>query len=692
MEFLPFAGIAFLIITTLILAQQVAKQSEFLTAAAPLLLNLKLLSYLLPNIIVVALPFALLLGAIITLNRLSADSELVSIRASGLAPLALSSPLLLAACGATLISLATTHYYGPWTLRQLRWAKHHIIREMLGLQIKPKTFNTYFPGYLIYVQGIDHSTGIWQGVFIIKKNTDQSPSLLTAAEGVIRITEATHPTIEAQLSQGLSLETASAPNKHNLVAFNKLTIKLSDTGPAPTATNTPVQEMSTAELAERIAIPQTNREKLQASIEYHKRFAVPFACLTLMLLAISIGSQTARHSGRTVGIAIGFAIAVTYYLVFIVGQNLALSGALPPIAGTWMANVICTGLALTISHLQLRLKAASGLPFRRRMSPTGSPFISKHTGRPTQRRLTNLINYLLLSELLQYSLLALSILILTSITFTLFDLIPAITSRGVSTQYALAYLGYLTPQIAYYLTPFALLLGILTAYSLLSRSSQITALLASGQSWLRLSLPILLIALAATIMLPILSEKILPYTNREQDARYHQIKGRQLEQATLAFGQKWVYGTNHTIYSYQYLDTDNRLLNTTAYQLDPNNYLLREMTYASQASRLTDTSWEIPSGHRYLIGSQGLLQASPSPDRPLTLVIPDGPDLFRRTVNEAAKMNRAELELYLRHLHAIGAPTTDLRIDLGSREEEVFPLELPHPDGPSHPFCSNPYA
>jgi len=278
-----------------------------------------------------------------------------------------------------------------------------------------------------------------------------------------------------------------------------------------------------------------------------------------------------------------------------------------------------------------------------------------------------------MSELVQYFALATAILVLTSIIFTLFDLIPAITRSGVTTKYAAAYLCYLTPQIVYFVTPFALLLAILTSYNVLSRSNQITALYASGQSTLRLGLPILMGTVFVISSLFLLSENILPQANREQDTRYHKIKGRKLEQATLAFGQKWVYGLNDSIYSYQFRDRDNHLLNTTVYRLDPTSSLLREVFYVGEASlTATPNAWQVLSGWNYVIRDNLTIQFQPLPAKSNLLEIQDGPGIFKRTVNESTKMSYTELSAYLNHLKRIGAPTTELRIDL--EKKRAFPF------------------
>ena len=55
----------------------------------------ELLLLTLPNIVVLTLPMSLLFGILIAVGRLSSDSELIAMRASGISLLALYRPILL---------------------------------------------------------------------------------------------------------------------------------------------------------------------------------------------------------------------------------------------------------------------------------------------------------------------------------------------------------------------------------------------------------------------------------------------------------------------------------------------------------------------------------------------------------------------------------------------------------------------
>jgi lipopolysaccharide export system permease protein len=668
-EAIPPVLLSLLILTLLILAQQVGRLSDILFAPGiTISIFLQAVLFLTPPILTITLPFSLLLGLTVALNRLSADSELTALHGHGLSLLSLSYPLLAMGLLSTILSGYLTLKLVPYSMQQLRALKKHILLQSLGIQIKPKTFITSFPNYLLYIQDIDQTTGSWRGVFLLHKPSEASSRILTATSGQLRLKETPPASLEVNLFQGISLLLNDGRIRGEVAAFGNLHIKLTEIeknfSSLETEATVPVQELPTSQvLQNRRSLPPTS-SRHQLDVELHKRLALPLACLVLTYIALQIGTRGPRHAGKTLGLAIGFSGAIFYYLVFIAGQNLALSGFLPPAAGVWLANLAFTTLGVLLTTAQISFRSPSfHLPalLTRKITLATSP-------QRLYPPITNLVDYLLLSEMLKFLALTLIILVSISLVFTLFDILPAAVRSGVGLTYAITYLCYLTPQIAYYTAPFALLLAILTTYSLLAKTNQITALSASGHSTYRLILPVLAETALVMMAMTLLAETILPYTNREQDNRYHRIKGRRIEQATLAFGQKWAYGLNNTIYSFQYLSDNNQLLNTTAYHLDPESFLLRGVTYARNAQLAVHPFWGARDSWHLTLQRDLTVSTLPA----ASLEIPDGPELFRRTVNESAKMNRSDLESYLRHLERIGAPTTALRIDLERKRSFPF--------------------
>src|SRR5262249_27794045 len=85
--------------------------------------------------------------------------------------------------------------------------------------------------------------------------------------------------------------------------------------------------------------PTDRRQRLQLIAERHKRFALPCACLVFALTGVALGLAVSRGS-RSSGLVIGIGVTLSYYLLEIVGENMARQGAIWPALGIWMPNLI----------------------------------------------------------------------------------------------------------------------------------------------------------------------------------------------------------------------------------------------------------------------------------------------------------------------------------------------------------------
>src|SRR5215210_2180554 len=92
-EILPLSSIPFIALTILVFIQQAGKYLaivlSFNTSAQTKFI---FLGSLIPGIVIITLPVSLLLGAVISCSRLSADGELTASQSLGISPLALASP------------------------------------------------------------------------------------------------------------------------------------------------------------------------------------------------------------------------------------------------------------------------------------------------------------------------------------------------------------------------------------------------------------------------------------------------------------------------------------------------------------------------------------------------------------------------------------------------------------------------
>jgi LPS export ABC transporter permease LptG len=692
-EALPFIVLSFFILTMLVFIQQVGRATNLplLFHAEPLITYRFLLSVI-PNIVVVTLPIALLVGTVITCSRLSSDGELTAAQSLSISKLNLALPFIALGLLGTLLTFYLSGYVTPRAMKELKSLRDTVLIQGARTQIRPDTFIDSFPDVLLYVQDVDPRTGEWLGVFILQQDANRGVSkLLTSERGQLTITTTPGITFEAMLYNGLSLENKTAQNtsaadstSQAVSKFDRFTIQLrkdvDENGANGSATD--MTEMTLSEVAR--AAKGNGKGQLRARVEWHKRLAFSFASLTLTCVTFIIALRGKRLSTRPRAVIVILFIAMAFYLLLISGQNLALSGAVPAWLGPWFSTLLIDAYVIKsfITNKQfLSYFAAPGLfssltaslPLSR--PANGGNKKKNWAGMSSARRrlipsdfsILNLINYLIVSEIAKYFFLTLLALVVTSIIFTLFDLIPSMAKSGTSISYAASYLAYLTPHFAYNFSPFAMLVAILMGCSVLARSNQLVVIASAGQSKVRSTIAIMGAALSLGFGLWFFSDYLLPFTQREQDIRHHKIKNKQLEQTTIAFGKKWVFGQNNIIYSYQRIDGNNSLINTSMYYLSPKKGVIERATHFGEAVQLSPILWRATNGWIDVIKPDLEMARVKLENGNQLIRIEDGPNLFRRMVNESSKMDSRELDNHIKQLGAIGISTTDYKIDLLKR-------------------------
>ncbi len=80
-------------------------------------------------------------------------------------------------------------------------------------------------------------------------------------------------------------------------------------------------------------------------VEFHKKFAIPFACVVFALLGVPMAVTTSR-SGKGVSVSLALAVYLVYYLFLMGGEKIADRGKLDPIIAMWSANALLLGLGI----------------------------------------------------------------------------------------------------------------------------------------------------------------------------------------------------------------------------------------------------------------------------------------------------------------------------------------------------------
>src|SRR5690606_20910634 len=105
-----------------------------------------------PGLIAVITPFALLITAIHTLNRLNSDSEIIVLTASGSTTWTVAKPLIFLALVVSCFLILVNHVVQPWSLQLLRNKVIDIRADLLSQVIQPGRFSTPEQGLTVHIR------------------------------------------------------------------------------------------------------------------------------------------------------------------------------------------------------------------------------------------------------------------------------------------------------------------------------------------------------------------------------------------------------------------------------------------------------------------------------------------------------------------------------------------------------------
>jgi len=82
-------------------------------------------------------------------------------------------------------------------------------------------------------------------------------------------------------------------------------------------------------------------------VEFHKKFAIPFACVVFALLGVPM-AVTSSRAGKGVSVSLAIAVYLVYYLFLVGGEKFADRGRLSPFLAMWGANIVLVAIGIPI--------------------------------------------------------------------------------------------------------------------------------------------------------------------------------------------------------------------------------------------------------------------------------------------------------------------------------------------------------
>lgn len=296
---------------------------------------IRLFSYLFPNIFLYSIPMAAMMGVTIGFARLSSDSEILALKASGISMYQILPPVIIVAA---LIATLTSYFsikLIPLSEVSMKQLTYQLLKEKINEGIKEHVFTEALGDVVVYIDKIDKATGEWQDVWVSDMRGVENPVITMASTGSMT-SNISNMMVSIILRNG-SLHRPSNESAQ-IVQFEQYQINIPLQPPSGKATSLKRTALTMRELLEEAQeISEDNVEKRKVLIEFHKRLVLPAGCLIISLIGLPLGLQ-ARPGKKAIGIQAGLAIFVLYYIFFTFGKTMAEEGLLPITPAMWLPN------------------------------------------------------------------------------------------------------------------------------------------------------------------------------------------------------------------------------------------------------------------------------------------------------------------------------------------------------------------
>lgn len=320
----------------------------------------RLVLLLIPFTVSYALPMGMLTGVLLTLGRLSADSEITAMRAAGISLARLARPVLI--LGA--LGFALGLYVNFTAMPQARLQYQRELAEAVRVNplrfIVPRTFIRDFPGYVVYVgdkQGpVLKDFWLWE-----LDDTQRVLRTVRAGAGRFDYDEASNTLL-------LTLEQAQVESRNTKAPEDFSTVPLVGTFERTEQIRLPLDQLFGATRVQQklkwmtypelkaeearlaaLEVPaekrrQHERDQMKVQLVIQEKFQNALAMLTFALIGVPLGIRVSRReTSANLGVAV--AMALGYYFLTVMVNWLDRHPQYRPDLLFWLPNVVFLVLA-----------------------------------------------------------------------------------------------------------------------------------------------------------------------------------------------------------------------------------------------------------------------------------------------------------------------------------------------------------
>jgi lipopolysaccharide export system permease protein len=331
-------------LTSIIWITQALRDIDLMTSQGQsMLVFIGITGLVIPQLILVIAPIALVIAVAHMLNKLATDSEIIVMNAAGMSPWRLFRSFFSSALVVALMVVFVAAYLSPKCLRELRRWATEVRADLVTNIVQPGRFITIEQGLVFHLRE-RQPNGLLLGIFLDDRRNPQEESTFLAEQGeIVENDEGTY----LVLVNGSVQRHPIGQRDPNIVKFERYAFDLSQFSNPTQSQNLSVRELYLWELAAP-APNDTNFNQYpnRYRAEFHDRIIAPFYPIAFATVAFAwLGAPSTTRQSRTMAmLAMILAVAglrLTGFASSVIGINVPIA-----LAGQYFALAVTMWLGL----------------------------------------------------------------------------------------------------------------------------------------------------------------------------------------------------------------------------------------------------------------------------------------------------------------------------------------------------------
>ena len=300
-----------------------------------------------PVLLGYTLPIACLVSVILTFSRLSADNEILAMRASGIFLGRLLAPLFIVGIIISLFSIVLNERIIPYAHHEQRKLLQNLGVNNPTALLEAGLFIHSFEKQILFIHKIDGNK--MYNVTIYQPQPDGPTRTIIAKKG-----EFTPVPGENQIKLKLMDGTSDEPNLEHPENFYKLNFKnyfmTLDLSKDQKEVEKKPKSMNFKELKEEIdKLEGLFIDASQLKTEFYRKITWSFSSLIFILLGFPLAVITHKRE-RSANLVLAMICVAFYYLISLGCEALSIQNILPAYFIMWLPNIIAGTVALILNY------------------------------------------------------------------------------------------------------------------------------------------------------------------------------------------------------------------------------------------------------------------------------------------------------------------------------------------------------